>query len=200
MDNVENFLKLGGEAVLVDVLNSIKTNGETPLLTNVIVTIATMYKNTISLQDYSTASAVLSSILALTKDTSSCSLQFLKKLLYSINIIISNKPQLGKQFLDSAGMKVLIDFILGNQNDLKRKSLEIYRNLFQMFDENPLLSTSNICTQTLIDLTELANREDYPLIQSYLELLKYDFATIVICRQAKMQNELSCILGRGETD
>ena len=138
-----------------------------------------MYKNSISLQDFSAASTVLSDIIALTKNTPSSSLQFLKKLLYSINIIISNKPQLGKQFLDSAGMKVLIDFILGNQNDLKRKSLEIYRNLFLMFDENPLLSTSNICTQALIDLTEWSNREDYPLIQSYLELLKYAFAIII---------------------
>lgn len=167
---MEDFLKMKGEAVLFELLTKLQRMEEKELFMATAVTMATVYKNSISLTDYSTCQKVLRILLESLSATLSSPLD--KKALYSINIIITNKPALGQFFIKENGVSLLEQFILGSDKDLKRKSLEVYRHLLQMFVDEPRLATSNICSQTLLDLTATENREEYPLVQSYLELLK----------------------------
>ena len=95
-----------------------------------------------------------------------------KKYLYAINILLAGKKEMGDAFIEHDGMKIIEKVILGQEIELKRKGLTLYKSLVMMFGKNPVLATSNICSQTLLDLTAVENQEDYPLIQAYLELLR----------------------------
>lgn len=159
-----------GEAVLYELLTKLQSMEENQMLMATAVTMATAYKNSVSLTDYSTCQKVLKILVETLSANLSSPLN--KKALYAINIIITNKPELGRFFIKENGVSLLEQFILGSDKDLKRKSLDIYSHLLQMFIDEPRLATSNICSQTLLDLTATENREEYPLVQSYLELLK----------------------------
>lgn len=159
-----------GEAVLYELLTKLQSMEENQLFMATAVTMATVYKNSVSLTDYSTCQKVLRILVETLSANLSSPLN--KKVLYAINIIITNKPELGRFFIQENGVSLLEQFILGSDKDLKRKSLDIYSHLLQMFIDEPRLATSNICSQTLLDLTAAENREEYPLVQSYLELLK----------------------------
>lgn len=168
---MEDFLKMGGEAMLTQLVDILKDEEETPLLMNVMVTVATMYKNSISLTDFTSCKLVLQTMMqCLSKPISK---QFEKKLLYAMNIIIANKPEMGESFLNQNGISILVKYILGSDKDLKRKSLGLFKSLLRMFETDHSVATSNICSQTLLDLTSADSAEDYPLIQSYFELLQY---------------------------
>ena len=167
---MEDFFKMKGEETLYQLLLTLQTGDETPLLMNTIVTIATMYKNTISLSDYSTSQQVLKSLLDRMQTARSS--QFKKKLLYSMNTMIAGKKAMGEFFIQQEGVSLIEQFILGSDVELKRKGLAVYMNLLQMFEENPVVATSNVCSQALADLTARENQEDYPLLQAYFELFK----------------------------
>lgn len=170
VDNVEDFLKMKGEDTLFRLLTVLQQGDETPLLMNTVVTIATMYKNSISLSDFTTSKQVMEVLLRLLDRTSSG--PFKKKLLYSMNIMMATKPEMGSFFLEQKGVHRLEQVVLGADVELKKKGLEMYRNLLQMFEKNPQVATSNICSQALQDLTAGELKEDYPLLQAYVELFK----------------------------
>lgn len=159
-----------GEETLYQLFSTLRTGAETPLLMNTIVTLATMYKNTISLEDFSTSKQVLKSLLELMQTAPSS--QFKKKLLYAMNSMIAGKKVMGEFFIQQEGVSMIEQCILGSDVELKRKGLAVYINLLQMFEDSPIVATSNVCSQALVDLTARENQEEYPLLQAYFELFK----------------------------
>ena len=159
-----------GEETLYQFLLLLKDHKDLPLFQSTITLLATIYKNTISLTDFTTSKAVLTILIDSLSQPLSITVE--KKYLYAINILLAGKKEMGNAFIEHDGMKIIEKVILGQEIELKRKGLTLYKSLVMMFGKNPVLATSNICSQTLLDLTAVENQEDYPLIQAYLELLR----------------------------
>ena len=160
-----------GEETLYQFLLLLKDHSDLPLFQSTISLLATMYKNTISLTDLTTSKAVLNILINALSQSLPVAVE--KKYLYAINILLAGKKEIGEAFLAHDGMQIIEKVILGQEKELKRKGLALYKSLVLMFGKSPVLATSNICSQTLLDLTAIENQEDYPLVQSYLELLRY---------------------------
>ena len=159
-----------GEETLYQFLLLLKDHSDLPLFQSTISLLATVYKNTISLTDLTTSKAVLNILINSLSQSLPVAVE--KKYLYAINILLAGKKEMGDAFIEHDGMKIIEKVILGQEIELKRKGLTLYKSLVMMFGKNPVLASSNICSQTLLDLTAVENQEDYPLIQAYLELLR----------------------------
>lgn len=178
MDNVEDFRKLNGESLAVRTLQQVSAmpDAATDLLKDAAVLTATLYKNALSLPDLSLASQALRSLLALA-DRPNEPLQ--RKVFFALTVLVDRFPPLAEQFTREGGVALLERAVAGNDAG-KERALQMYRRLLARFPRRPELSTVNVCSRCMEDLT---GNPANSLLQTYLELLQ----------TAKEQGEESCL-------
>ena len=150
MDNVEDFVKMKGEALLLSALSVLTSQPSVPAATvaEAIVTVATLYKNAVSITDLTPCQTALKTILPYT-DSSEPLLR--KKAFYALNVMVGKNAA------------------MGGDAEAKKKALQLYRALGQYFPQRPELSTINVCSKLLQDLTH--EEGAYELLEAYMQLL-----------------------------
>ena len=93
MDNVEDFVKMKGEALLLSALSALTSQPSVPAATvaETIVTVATLYKNAVSITDLTPCQTALKTILPYT-DSSEPLLR--KKTFYALNVMVGKNAAL----------------------------------------------------------------------------------------------------------
>lgn len=170
VDNVEDLLKMGGESLLVQSLIAFSSlDAPSSLLTSSVVAVATFYKNALSVTDLSSCESALQALMEInTRDDASLQ----RKSFYAINAIVSHYESMAEMFVKHNGVRLLERSVMSDDMDSKRKALLLYRNLLSLFPAQPALSTANVCSQALQDLTTLRWDTQYALVESYVRLLQ----------------------------
>ena len=181
VDNVEDLSKMGGESLLVQSLIAFSSlDVPSSLLTSSVVAVATFYKNALSVTDLSSCESALQALMEInTRDDASLQ----RKSFYAINAIVSHYESMAEMFVKHNGVRLLERSVMSDDMDSKRKALLLYRNLLSLFPAQPALSTANVCSQALQDLTTLRWDTQYALVESYVRLLQV----------AKEHGERSCV-------
>ncbi|KAK8831246.1 hypothetical protein WA577_003416 [Blastocystis sp. JDR] len=179
VDNVEDFVKMKGEALLLSALSALTSQPSVPAATvaETIVTVATLYKNAVSITDLTPCQTALKTILPYT-DSSEPLLR--KKAFYALNVMVGKNAAMAEAFVASGGVRVL-EAAMGGDAEAKKKALQLYRALGQYFPQRPELSTINVCSKLLQDLTH--EEGAYELLEAYMQLLA----------AAKERDEVSCV-------
>ena len=179
---MEDLLKMNGEELLVKVFVQLASISEVnqDLLKESIVTIATLYKNALSIHDVSLCEEVMKSLLKL---ASSPEETMQRKVYYAMSVIIAKYPEMAEFFVKNDGVSLLEQAVSSSTGDQKRRALQMYGRLLALFPTTPSLSTVNVCSQCMEDLTSEQWKTSNLLLESYLELLKI----------AKDQGEQSCL-------
>ena len=167
MDNVEDFVKMKGEALLLSALSALTSQPSVPAATvaEAIVTVATLYKNAVSITDLTPCQTALKTILPYT-DSPEPLLR--KKAFYALNVMVGKNAAMAEAFVASGGVRVL-EAAMGGDAEAKKKALQLYRALGQYFPQRPELSTINVCSTLLQDLTH--EEGAYELLEAYMQLL-----------------------------
>jgi len=150
------------------------------LLKESIVTIATLYKNALSIQDLSFCEEVMKCLLKLGTSQEET---IQRKVYYAMSVIIAKYPEMAEFFLKHDGVSLLEQAVSSSTEDQKKRALQMYGRLLALFPTTPSLSTVNVCSQCMEDLTSEQWKMNNLLLESYLELLKI----------AKDQGEQSCL-------
>ena len=167
---MEDLLKMGGESLLVETLVTLSTsNAPTPLLADSVVAVSTLYKNAISISDLSLCEKALGILMELSTSSDE-SLQ--RKSFFGINAIVSHFRPMAERFIEKDGIRLVEQGILSEDLERKKKALLLYSNLLAQFPTQPALSTSNVCSQAMQDLTSVEWESQYALVEAYLNLLQ----------------------------
>ena len=157
-----------GEALLLSALSALTSEPSVPAATTAeaIVTVATLYKNALSITDMAPCQTALETILPYTASSEPL---LRKKAFYAINVMVSKNAAMAEAFVKSGGVRVL-EAAMGGDAEGKKKALQLYRALGQYFPQRPELSTINVCSKMLQDLTH-AEEGAYELLEAYMQLL-----------------------------
>lgn len=179
---------MDGESLLVLTLKHLVALPTPPVdvLKESIVTVATLYKNAFSIASSSLTlctEAIQSLMTLMHNEMMRENDQVVRKLFYALSVITNKYPAMGEFFLQNNGVVVLEQAVASSSDDMKRRALQMYRQLFQQFTTLPSLSTINVCSQCMEDLTDSKWRENIPLLEAYAEFL----------RVAKEHGERGCL-------
>ena len=177
---------MDGESLLVQTFRQLISLPSPPVevLKESIVILATLYKNALSIPSLTLCSETLQSLMTLMGNPQTQgNEQVQRKVFYALNIITSKYPVMGEYFVQNNGVVLLERVMTAPSGDEKRKALQMYRQLFRQFPTLPSLSTINVCSQCMEDLTSTEWRENTPLLEAYVEFLQI----------AKEQGEQSCL-------
>lgn len=140
------------------------------LLKESIVTIATLYKNALSIQDLSFCEEVMKCLLKLGTSQEET---IQRKVYYAMSVIIAKYPEMAEFFLKHDGVSLLEQAVSSSTEDQKKRALQIYGRLLALFPTTHSLSTVKQCVlQCMEDLTSEQWKMNNLLLESYLELLK----------------------------
>lgn len=171
-----------GEEVLVKVFVQLANMSvvSQDLLKESIVTIATLYKNALSISDLSLCEEMMNCLLKLAVSKEE---NIQRKVYYAISVVIAKYPEMAEFFLKHEGVSYLEQAVSSSSEDQKRRALQMYGRLLVLFPTTPSVSTLNVCSQCMEDLTSDQWQTNNLLLESYLELLE----------TAKNQGERSCL-------
>ena len=159
---------MGGEPLLLSTLSTLTSLSTLPAeaTADAIVAVATLYKNTVSITNLTSCQTALSMILPYTHAEEAL---LRRKAFYAVNVIVSKYAAMAEFFVESGGVRVLEDAMSGDA-DGKKKALQLYRGLLRYFPSRPELSTINVCSKMLQDVT-LVKEGEYELVEAYMQLL-----------------------------
>lgn len=176
---MEDFRKLHGEELAVETLQQVATMPDvaTDLLKDAVVVTATLYKNALSISDLSLCEQALRTLLSLANHTDE-TLQ--RKVFFALTVLVDRFPPMAEFFTQHGGVALLEQAVASGESAQKERALQMYRRLLALFPRRPALSTVNVCSRCMEDLTENPSNS---LLQAYVELLQ----------TAKEQGEESCL-------
>ena len=177
---------MDGESLLVQTFRQLISLPSPPVevLKESIVVIATLYKNALSIPSLTLCSETLQSLMALMSNPQiQSNEQVQRKVFYALNILTSKYTAMSEFFVQNNGVVLLERAMATPSGDEKRRALQMYRQLFRQFPTHPSLSTINVCSQCMEDLTSTEWRENTPLLEAYAEFLQI----------AKEQGEQNCL-------
>ena len=134
------------------------------LLKESIVTIATLYKNALSIQDLSFCEEVMKCLLKLGASQEE---MIQRKVYYTMSVIIAKYPEMAEFFLEYDGVSLLEQAVSSSTEDQKRRALQMYGRLLALFPTTPSLSTVNVCSQCMEELTSEQWKTHNLLLESY---------------------------------
>ena len=176
---MEDFRKLCGEELAVQTLLQVAAipDVSTELLKDSVVVVATLYKNALSVSDLSLCEQALRSLLSLANYADE-TLQ--RKVFFALTVIVDRFPPMAEFFTQHGGVALLEQAVASGETTRKERALQMYRWLLALFPRQPALSTVNVCSRCMEDLTRSPENS---LLQAYVELLQ----------TAKEQGEESCL-------
>lgn len=179
-----------GEALLLSALSALTSQPSVPAapIAEAIVTVATLYKNAVSITDFVPCSTAMKAILPY---TSSAEPLLRKKAFYALNVMVSKNEAIAEAFVAMGGVRVL-EAAMGGDAEAKKKALQLYRALGQYFPQRPELSTINVCSKMLQDLTH-EKEGAYELMEAYMQLLAWARMVMLTRRAAQERDEMSCV-------
>ena len=161
---------MGGESLLVNSLVALaSSNAPSSLLAASVVSVSTLYKNALSISDLSLCDQALQILMDLSSSSDE-SLQ--RKSFFGINAIVSHFKPMAERFIEQNDIHLVEQSVLSDDVERKKKGLLLYRTLLSQFPTQPALSTANVCSQAMQDLTSVEWESHYALVESYFKLLQ----------------------------
>ena len=176
---MEDFRKLQGESLAVQTLQEVAAlpDVSTELVKDSVLVVATLYKNALAVSDFSLCEQALQTLLSLA-DAGDETLQ--RKVFFALTVLVDRFPPMAEFFTQRGGVALLERAVTSGPTAQKERALQMYRRLLALFPRRPALSTVNVCSRCMEDLTASPANS---LLQAYVELLQ----------TAKEQGEESCL-------